>query len=165
MITADKLITDCQTYDNKASSVICTLCVATKFLSSNTCTNARVISLNLAQCKTTVVDADKCATCNDGFSVTTDNKLCLASIANCVTYTGDSTATALTCTACKNTFYVNNANGSSSCVAGGIDGCLVYTTSAVCSICNPVSHYLSGSTCLKHQFFWFVIGDAGKCFQ
>ena len=61
LITSDKLITDCQTYDNAANFVKCILCAANKYLSGNTCTSVRSVSLNLAQCKTTTVDGDTCA--------------------------------------------------------------------------------------------------------
>jgi len=151
LIAGDKLITDCVTYDNKANTVRCTQCTAAKYLNSNACV-ARVDSTNIINCKATNPNADECLTCNDNFQLTGDNKKCLAAIANCATYVASTTNTlSHACSACKPKYYLNSdANGATTCIAGGLAGCLVYTSSTACSACDTTAYYLTSGTCTLH---------------
>ena len=151
LVTGDKLIADCLSYDNKASSALCVLCSSTRFLSANTCSSVRVDSVNIANCKTVAVSADSCAVCNDGFILTTDGKKCLAAISNCTDYNPSLTAlTSLICKTCAASYYLNTADSITTCVAGNIEGCLAYSSSTVCSSCNTIEYYLKDGKCTKH---------------
>jgi len=153
LIIGTALISDCTSYSTTAATVQCAQCSSSKFLSGNTCTpNNRTDSLNIANCKTTTITADTCATCNDNFVATTDGKKCLAAISNCNTYvSSSSSSTSLSCSACKSTFYLNtDANSVTTCIAGAIVGCLTYSSSTVCTACDTTGYFLAGSTCTKH---------------
>lgn len=151
LIAGDKLITDCVTYDNKAANVQCTLCSAAKYLSANTCSSARADSINITNCKTNTITSDSCAACNDSFVLTTDFKKCLANIPNCAEYnTSSSTTTVLTCKTCNSTFYLNTVDSVTTCVPGGIEGCISYSSSTVCIACNVAEYYLKDAKCTKH---------------
>jgi hypothetical protein len=151
LIAGDKQITDCVDWNSSASTVQCTQCSASKYLSSNSCTSNRVDSVNIASCKTTAISADSCATCNDGFVLTNDGKKCLAAIPKCSEYNISSiSSTVLTCKTCFSAFYLSTFDRVTICVAGAIEGCLTCSSPTVCIACNTVSYYLTNTICVKH---------------
>lgn len=138
----------CVTYSTTANPTTCIACNATSFVSNNACA-ARTIT-NVANCASYTPNADTCASCNTGFRLTTNGQLCLAVIANCLTYatwnTGD---TAFTCSVCANTFALTTTNGVTTCPSGTIANCARYTSSTVCATCAN-GYYLANNVCTQH---------------
>ena len=111
----------------------------------------RLDSLSIENCKTVTVSADTCSVCNDGYILTNDGKKCLGAISNCIQYVNSlSNTIVLTCKTCGDTYYLDTIDSVTRCVAGGIDGCLTYTSSTICSACNLAEYYLKDSKCTKH---------------
>ena len=75
----------------------------------------------------------------------------MAAIPNCLAYsTTSSTSTIQTCKTCNNSYYLNTVDVNTTCVAGGIEGCITYSSSTVCTGCLTTDYYLSGAKCVKH---------------
>lgn len=150
IVPTANLITNCTSYSTSAQNVQCVACVPTKVLLNNACTTDRVDSLNIANCKTVSANADTCSVCNDSYRLTDDGKKCLAVIPNCSTYSSSSTAsTAFTCSQCSDGYYINDQSGVTSCVAGTLTGCRVYSSSTTCTTCAN-NYYLQNGACVAH---------------
>lgn len=153
-ITGTEVITNCTTYNGKASSVQCLTCNNNFFLSSNSCTARNVSADNkIANCATKENAADKCATCASGFVLASDGGQCFTVISNCATYVSTATGLVLKCNACNSSYYLTNtdASGANSCQQGTVENCSVYPTGSgtTCNTCAN-KYYLSGNTCVAH---------------
>lgn len=130
---------------------MCILCVSGFYVNSNACT-ARVNSLSITNCATLTSNADTCQTCNASFVLTTDGRLCLASISNCFSYSTSSVqSTTLSCTQCNDGYYLGSGTTANTCVSGTIQFCKTYNlNSNICVTCNNGYYLSSSSTCLAH---------------
>lgn len=143
-------ITNCTTYSQSASSTVCTTCITGYYVNNNACA-VRVNSLSIASCLTVALLSDTCSACNTGFTLTSDSRLCLASLSNCLTYTSSTyQSTTLTCVSCEQGYYLVTTAGATSCSAGTVQNCAIYQASAnTCTQCVN-GYYLVGQTCTQH---------------
>lgn len=144
------VIPNCMTYSGAFSTTTCVQCVNTFFLQGNACV-ARSVSVNIQNCQANSITADICATCGNGFFLTSDSRSCLAVISNCAQYSSSTfQTTVLQCSLCNNGFYLTSAGTTTVCVAGTIQNCLTYTiNSNTCTVCNN-GWFLSANLCVAH---------------
>jgi hypothetical protein len=125
-------------------NVLCGKCADTYVLSAaKTC----LAGTNLANCAL-AADASTCTTCVAEALMVNGACVLKSTIAHCATF-NEAVTTALTCTACEDTYYLKN----NACTLGTISNCVVYTSDTVCSRCKKdfgIRHKPDGSTtCLK----------------
>jgi hypothetical protein len=144
------VIPNCLTYSGSSSTTTCTTCNGGFFLQGNVCVN-RTVSANIQNCQTASVTADVCAACSTGFVLTSDNRACLAVIANCAQYsTSTFQTTTLQCSQCRDGFYLTSSGSTTVCVAGTIQFCLTYqVNSNTCTKCAN-GYYLNNNVCTAH---------------
>lgn len=142
------MITNCQTYNGAASTIVCTLCSSNTYISGNGTSCTTRVNSAITNCNIYSISLDQCDTCNVGFQLSSDGTKCFTAVANCMTYVSlSSSLTSLTCSVCMLTYYLNS---SSLCILGGIVGCQTYSNSTTCSACNTAGYYLSSGTCVAH---------------
>jgi hypothetical protein len=143
-------ITNCSSYSQVASTTTCIACTANYYVSNNLC-SARVNSLNIPSCAQTASNADQCYSCKTGYSLTSDGRLCLASIASCVLYSSSTyQTTAQSCSFCADGYYLSTLNGITTCTAGSVVNCKIYQSSAdTCQECAN-GYYLEADLCVQH---------------
>jgi hypothetical protein len=143
-------IVGCITYNVGAvATTTCVACNSTAYVSGSPTVCALRQTTGVSNCATYTANADTCATCNSGFMLTTDGKLCLAVVPNCMTYATWSVGqTSFTCTACVNTYALNTASPPA-CVSGTISNCAVYSSPTACTSCAN-TYYLNNNVCTAH---------------
>ena len=151
LCTANIPIANCTVYSASAATTTCTACSPTYYVSGNIC-QLRVGSVTINNCLTKSLVLDQCATCNQGFILTSDGRGCFQEIPNCSAYAASvSSQTVFTCTLCKNGFYVaTSGTGVTTCAAGTIGNCLTYAAAAnTCLVCQN-KFWLNGAVCTAH---------------
>lgn len=128
----------CVTYNSAKPTTTCEACSTGYYVSGNVCVPR--LNGSIAGCYTFSPKSDTCAVCNTGFIISSNGLTCLGIIANCATQSVSNIA--VSCTACKPTFYWNSTD----CVAGGISFCSVYTNANTCYTCIA-GYYLSSNIC------------------
>ena len=144
------VIENCQTYSGSASVTTCMECSGEYYLQGNICV-ARSVSVSIENCATRSITADLCLTCNASFILTSDSRACVAAVTNCKTYSASTYQTQVhQCSLCEDGFYVSSSGSVTSCTAGTVQFCKVYTVNGnTCSMCQN-GYYLSGTACLAH---------------
>ena len=140
------VINNCLTYDQTIESV-CLNCASNFYLQTNTCIER---TAQVENCSTYFKNRDDCETCNPGFEITTDKKLCLNEITNCTGYdNSDLTTLQLKCNSCNNGHYINL--GENACLSGQVDNCELYSNKPTeCLTCKNL-FYLKGGLCEAHK--------------
>jgi len=143
-------IANCLVYSGAASTTTCVQCNGGYYLQGNVCVN-RTVSSSIQNCQTVSVTADVCAACVTGFILSTDNRICLVAIANCMSYSASTfQTTTLQCSLCHGGFYLSTSGTATVCVAGSIQFCQNYTINAnSCTVCNN-GYYLANNVCNVH---------------
>lgn len=139
-------ILKCELYNPKADETICTKCWNLYFLKSNKCEERKNLS---DLCDIYEVSEDKCQTCRENYTTTSDGKHCLKSVANCETYVASTFETeSLTCEQCKPLYFLENVN---ECVKGTIPFCWIYQIDK--NFCNECTskHWTNNGACIAHE--------------
>ncbi|CAD2222395.1 hypothetical protein, conserved [Angomonas deanei] len=121
----------CSTYNATG----CATCNSGSTVYDNTC-----VPCDVAKCTQCRAD-DMCSFCESGLSPTEDQKMCVPSVPNCVTYSNTG------CTSCDSSYSVSEDQ--TTCVTT-VDGCSTYNATG-CATCNEGSFMKSNGECDKND--------------
>ena len=142
-------IDDCSIYSQISNSSQCVKCTPSFYLSSPSSCVVRVNSKSIKNCKTKILNSDKCEICNTNFILSTDGELCSEKVSNCDTHYFFTKTNTPTCSKCEDLYYLAN----SICNKGSVTNCQKFKISEdKCEICKE-KFYLNSqtNTCEEQQ--------------
>lgn len=146
-------VDECEMYSTTADETVCTKCFDSNYLASFNLCDTRLIEVQY--CSKYNPKADKCNTCFDGYSVTTDGLKCLTSINACKLYSSSNQSIKkLRCTNCVQGYYLN----SNACLKGTQPNCRIYETAANrCVQCENRYYLTAEKVCAAHEEIEFCL--------